>query len=428
MTVNSEATPAADADDQHEEGAGGHQKQFSRKHDPPRSLQRVPPGTNYCTAYGYNCTDHEHVHDTHTRVMPHERRMNTMAADATIALMCTFFAIDAMSHLTETTFAYPDWAKDECPGLCDIHGDGGVAETKKWTFADHQQKIYEFEVGSECPDAEEKWMDAFNAYMTTATIAAIFSLCGAICSAMVTASGHFLLYDAFNEKVLEMNLVDRFDSWWFWTFPPRVILTRLILPLVSISYVWSLHAHPQWICIDQKAFEKSKTDVFVISTTGIIILLVALAWFKIVEKVLMWSALCKRKAKASDALTEKWCGCTVFQWMADCWSCCQDGTFVHKTSTNKTLVGRIRSDHIQTFFADHVAKKLEGEPDGYQKMHRALLCKTMPTAGQLLGNGKFHDLDLNDGGDHVKWMSTNFDFEPTEEDSSGTVDDGEENL
>jgi len=123
------------------------------------------------------------------------------------------------------------------------------------------------------------------------------------------------------------------------------------------------------------------------------------------------------KAKATDALTEKWCGCTVFQWMADCVSCCQDGTFVHKTSTNETLVGQIRSDHIQTFFADHVAKEWQGKKDGYMQMHRTLLCKTMPTAGQILKDGTSQDLKDRQGGD-VQWMSTNF------EESSGVVDDG----
>merc|ERR1719333_2085981 len=105
---------------------------------------------------------------------------------------------------------------------------------------------------------------------------------------MVASSGGFLLYDAFDEKVLEMNLVDRFDRWWFLTWPPRVLVSRAILFIVPSAYIWSIHSHPQWICASSD-YDDTKTKVMSVAYTGLAVTLGAMIWLKSVEKFLMWN-------------------------------------------------------------------------------------------------------------------------------------------
>merc|ERR1719461_128266 len=114
--------------------AGGYvaldnEKPFMRYNDGVGDMEQRGPanalgathqyGVNYCTAYGWDCDQPHHIHDTHTRLTPHERRTGLLDADGTVALIASFIAADAISTLDGFSFNYPDWTAGECPGLCD---------------------------------------------------------------------------------------------------------------------------------------------------------------------------------------------------------------------------------------------------------------------------------------------------------------------
>lgn len=243
--------------------------------------QRAPRGVNYCTAFGYDCTEEHGAHDTHTRLMPHERRMGTLGADSTVALICSFFAVDALGTLSEFTFQQPDWGAGECPGLCDPN-------TSSWTSSDYLYNIWNFDVSNEpgCADAERLWKENYKWYTISLTIVAVASLTCAIENATVIASGSYLLYDAPKENIVtEMLLVQRFDKWWNVTTVCRFFFSRMAFLAAGLFYILAAYYNPSLVCGSQDPdFRNNQDWVKLIGLAGALFIAGSWAFLRVAEK------------------------------------------------------------------------------------------------------------------------------------------------
>jgi len=217
--------------------------------NPPRQEANAlgathPYGTNYCTAYGWECDQRHDVHDTHTRLMPHERRQGLLDADSTVALIASFFAADAISSLDGFNFAFPDWTAGECPGLCD-------PDMTQFNATTWFKEIALYDVSTECPNAEADYRDRYEYYSVVLSAVAISGLLAAISNANVMFTANMLLYNK-DEKYIDKRLIDNFDLWWRTTFLCRFVFSRMSFLICMIGYALALYYHPNYICFDDK--------------------------------------------------------------------------------------------------------------------------------------------------------------------------------
>jgi len=262
-------------------GHGHGHAQILAPAEPVGANQRAPRGVNYCTAFGYDCTEEHGTHDTHTRLMPHERRMGTLGADSTVALICSFFAVDALGTLSEFTFQQPDWGAGECPGLCD-------PDTSSWTNENYLFNIWSFDVNGDpkCADAERLWKDNYFWYTISLTIVAIASLTCAIENATVIASGSYLLYDAPKENIVtEMLLIQRFDKWWNATTVCRFFFSRMAFLAACLAYISAVFHDPSLVC-GHPDFKNNEDTVKLIGLAGALFIAGSWAFLRLAEKLI----------------------------------------------------------------------------------------------------------------------------------------------
>lgn len=255
-----------------------------------REWDVVKHGANYCTAHGWDCNCDQGAHDTHTRLMPHERRNGILTADSTIAVICSFFAVDALSELAGFSFQEPDWAAGECPRLCN---PSKVIDMSTWTQDNYEWKQFEFNnnVGSGlqsgCVNAVAEWQQIYQSYTV---FLALVGACGLVCAiqnATTVASGTYMLYDALSERTLEKDLADRFDAWWRTTQICRWLFSRLTFLMTAAAYLGALFYNPALECADEDAFTNNVIGIRTIVGLAGGCLLVVWLYSKAVEKCYM---------------------------------------------------------------------------------------------------------------------------------------------